>query len=205
VSAAGELFDRARATIAARGFDADAQTKIALFLGAAKSINAALLGACELLPSTGIAYPFMHGQFFRESEFATLLARATSWSTNPQIYAQSSSFIAPLWSEYWQIQGVLGTVVDARAAYRGLAYGHALLARIRLAPVIPESADEIDPFVAAIRRIEQENGRMIQVQIRLLKETRVEMPKEEREQIVETAQQVVDAQFERFLAWLAQP
>jgi len=198
-----ELFDRARDAIAARGFDADTQTKIALFVGAAKNANVALLATAEWLPANGIAYPFMHGQYFREAEFASLLARVTRWSPNPQIYSQALALVRPLWQEWWRIQGTLGTVLDPRAAYRGFAFGHALLARVRLTPVIPASANELDPFVAAIRRIEQENGRMIQAQIRLLKDMPVAIALEERERMVEQEQAVVDAAFTQFLEWLA--
>ena len=42
-----ELFNAARAAIGARGFDTDTQTGIALFVGAAKNMNIALLGAAE--------------------------------------------------------------------------------------------------------------------------------------------------------------
>ena len=197
------LYDRARDAIADRGFDSDTQTRIALFVGTVKSLNAALLVAAELLPATSAVYPFMHGQFFRESEFATLLLRVTRWSVNPQIYWQSSALATPLWNEWWRIQGPLGTLLDPRGAYRGLAFGHALFARLRLAPVVPHAVDAHDPFVIALQRIEQENGRMIQAQIRLLKETPVAIPLAEREQVVDEEQQVVDAVFGRFLGWLA--
>ena len=196
------LYDRAREAIAASGFDSDTQTRIALFVGTVKSLNAALLAAAELLPATSPAYPFMHGQYFRESEFATLLLRVTRWSINPQIYWQSTALVNPLWSEWWSIQGPFGTLLDPRATYRGLAFGHALLARLRLAPVMPKAADPGDPFVIALQRIEQENGRMIQAQIRLLKEMPVDIALAERERIVEAEQQVVDAVFARFLGWL---
>ena len=197
------LYDRAREAIAASGFDSDTQTRIALFVGTVKSLNAALLAATQLLPAASAAYPFMHGQFFRESEFATLLLRVTRWSVNPQIYWQSTALAAPLWNEWWRIQGAFGTLLDPRAAYRGLAFGHALLARLRLAPVMPQAADALDPFVIALQRIEQENGRMIQAQIRLLKEMPVAISLAEREQIVEMEQHIVDAAFARFLGWLA--
>ena len=85
-----EHYDKARATIAGRGFDADMQTRISLFLGAAKSVNAAILGAVELQPRITIAYPFVHGQYFREVEFAALLARVTRWSSNWATYAQGA-------------------------------------------------------------------------------------------------------------------
>ena len=197
------LYDRARGAIAASGFDSDTQTRIALFVGTVKSLNAALLAAAEFLPTTGTAYPFMHGQYFRESEFATLLWRVTRWSANPLIYWQSAGLAAPLWNEWWRIQGPIGTLLNAHAAYRGLAFGHALFARLRLAPVMPAAVDELDPFVVGLRRIEQENGRMIQAQIRLLKEMPIEIPRAEREQMVDEEQQIVDAVFARFLAWLA--
>ena len=198
-----ELYDRARTHLAASGFDSDTQTRIALFLGTVKSLNAALLAAAELLPANSAAYPFMHGQYFRESEFATLLFRVTRWSQNPMLYWQATALVTPLWNEWWRVQGPIGTVLDQRAAYRGLAFGHALFARVRLAPVVPAEIDELDPFVVALRRIEQENGRMIQAQIRLLKEMPVDIALPEREQFVEQEQEIVDAVFARFLEWLA--
>jgi hypothetical protein len=59
------------------------------------------------------------------------------------------------------------------------------------------------PFVVALQRIEQENGRMLQTQIRLLKEACTELPVERREAVVEEKSQLVEAAFARFLAWLA--
>jgi hypothetical protein len=145
----------------------------------------------------------MHGQYFREAEFATLLTRVTSWSANASLYAEGTALVQPLWQEYWRIQGPLGIAFDPQASYRGLAFSHALLGRVRLTPVVPADADASHPFVAAIRRIEQENGRMIQAQIRLLKDLPVDMPIEARETVVAEEQAVVDAAFEAFLEWLA--
>jgi hypothetical protein len=200
-----KAYDRARAALAARGFDPDAQTKIALFVGAAKSVNAAILAAAELQPEITVAYPFIHGQYFREVEFASLLARVTRWSPNPFVYAEAVALTAPLWNEWWQIQMPPGPAFDAAAAYSALALGHALLARVRLAPVIPDGADAFDPFVVAIRRIEQENGRMIQAQIRLLKDATSPVSLQERERMIEAEQDTVDRAFDRFLEWLEHP
>ncbi len=196
-------YDKARATIAVRGFDADVQTKISLFVGAAKAVNAAILGAVELQPKVTIAYPFVHGQYFREVEFAALLARVTRWSANWAIYAQGSRLTASLWTQWWQVQVPLGPALDPRAAYSALALGHALLARVRVAPLIPDNTNELQPFVAALRRIEQEAGRMIQAQIRLLKDGASPLPLAEREQIIEAKQGAVDDAFVGFLQWLA--
>ena len=196
-------YDKARATIAGRGFDADMQTRISLFLGAAKSVNAAILGAVEMQPRITIAYPFVHGQYFREVEFAVLLARVTRWSSNWAIYAEGTRLTTSLWRQWWQIQWPAGPTLNPRSAYSALALGHALLARVRTAPLIPDNANETDPFVAALRRIEQESGRMIQAQIRLLKDADSPLPLDERERIIEAKQLEVDEAFRRFLAWLA--
>jgi hypothetical protein len=196
-------FDRARARIAASGFDADTQTRIALLLGTTTNLNAALLAPGEWMPARTSVFPFMHGQYFRECEFSFLLARVTHWSANPSIYLRSAVLTEPLWREWLRIQMPPGPLWDGQARYRALAFGHALLARVRLAPVIPADCDSLSPFVVALRRIEQENGRMIQTQIRLLKETPLDLPTSEREAMLEEAQAVVDDVFARFLEWLA--
>jgi hypothetical protein len=128
----------------------------------------------------------------------------TRWSSNPLIYFEAAALVEPLWREWLGMQSPLGTLPHGQASYRALAFGHALLARVRLAPVIPANADEADPFVLALRRIEQENGRMIQAQIRLLKESLIDLPPAERARIVEDEQLVVDAAFARFLSRLAE-
>ena len=99
-----QLYDRARAAIAARGFDPEVQTRIALFVGAAKCVNAAILAAVELQPQVSVVYPFVHGQYFREVEFATMLVRVTHWSPDWSIYSQGAALTLPLWAQWWQIQ-----------------------------------------------------------------------------------------------------
>jgi hypothetical protein len=195
------LYDLARSVVTERGFDADLQTKVALFLGATSSINAALLAPAQLPASATAAYPFLHGQYFREVEFTSLLARVTRWSANPLIYTEAAWLTAPLWTALWKLPA-LG-LASASSSFQALALGHALLGRVRLTPVLPENIDELDPFVVALRRIEQENGRMIQAQIRLLKDASASVDPAERERIVAEQQAMVDALFLRFLGWFA--
>jgi len=57
----------------------------------------------------------------------------------------------------------------------------------------------------ALQRIEQENGRMLQTQIRLLKSIGTDIAPAEREALVEQDQELVDGVFNEFLAWLAEP
>jgi len=200
---APELYDRARDTISAKGFAPEIQTKIAILLTAAKNVNAMVLSSAEVQPFFTVAHQFIHSQYFREVEAVALLARVTRWAGNPLLYAEGTTVVAPLWAEGWRVVLPPGPLLDPRAAYSGLALGHALLARIRLAPVIPAKTDPLDPFAVALLRIEQDNGRMLQTQIRLLKETGGDVPLAEREALVEQKQEAVDTVFTRFLEWLA--
>ena len=197
------LYDRARAAMAMSRFDAMAQTKIALFVGTAKVVNATIMLGFAMQPYAGVAYPFVHGQYFRESEYASLLARVTRWAPAPHVYLEAAAVTAPLWREWSRACVDAFPVANAGGMYGALALGHALLARVRLAPVIHEDADPLDPFVVAIRRIEQEGGRMIQAQIRLLKDGGGMLDAPEREKIVLERQASVDDAFARFLGWLA--
>jgi hypothetical protein len=197
------LYDRARAAMIKSQFDATAQTKIALFVGTAKVINAAIMSGFEARPEVDVAYPFAHGQYFRELELASMLARVTQWAPSPLVYAEAAAITAPLWLAWSRVCLDALPVANARAVYGAIALGHALLARVRLAPVIHEDADPLDPFVVAIRRIEQEGGRMIQAQIRLLKDGNVPLGPREREDIIEDKEAGIDVAFIGFLGWLA--
>jgi hypothetical protein len=199
------LFDKARDRIAADGFTPDIQTKIALLLSAAKNGNLIFHGHLQWMPNLGVVQQFIISQSARELEAVTLLTRTTEWSQNPTLALEASRITAPIALAWGEIMMPPGPLFNPQAAYRGLSLGHAQLARIRLLPVIPENADPAAPFVVALNRIEQENGRMLQTQIRLLKSVGVEIPLEEREALVERDQELVDAVFSEFLAWLAAP
>jgi hypothetical protein len=202
-----ELFDAARLRLERTGFDRDAQTKIALFLNAAKTANATFLGAAQLLPVGDLVMQFLQAQQFREIEFTALLSRVTRWSMSPLVYGATAPIVAPLWPHWWSTAsgpGATGIAGAAEQVYSGLAFGHALLAHVRLTPVIPRNAEPVDAFVVALQRIEQENGRMLQTQIRLLKEACTELPVARREAIVEEKSQRVEDAFTRFLGWLAE-
>jgi hypothetical protein len=198
-----EAFNRARAAIARRGFDADTQSRITLFVNAAKSVNATFLATLDLVPGMSVAQEFVHSQYFREVELASLLGRATQWTPNPLVYLEGQALATPLWAALWSIQAPPGPLQDEQARYRGLALGHALLARVRLTPVIPADADELTPYVVALRRLDQESGRQIQTQIRLLQDAPVALEPAAREAIVQEEQARVDTAFARLLDALA--
>jgi hypothetical protein len=199
-----ELFDGARARIESTGFSEDVQTLVSLFVCTAKGINAALLGEVAAVPIQHAAQEFLHSQLFRETEAATLLGRVTKWSANLPVYGVAAQFTSAMWAEFARCRGVLGPALDRRAAFNGLAFGHALLARIRLAPVIPDGVDEMDPFVVALRRIEADNGRLLQLQLRLLQHAADTRTIADADDVVEREQHFVDDLFADFLRALAQ-
>ena len=76
-----------------------------------------------------------------------------------------------------------------------------LLATVRFSPIIPP--DRVaEAFPLALLRIEQENGRLIQTQIRLLKDGYTSVPVSEREEIISSKIAMVEELFEKFLASL---
>lgn len=199
------LYDQARDRITANGFTPDIQTKITMLLCTAKNGNLMYHAGVQWMPNLSVVQQFILSQYSRELEAVTLLTRTTQWSTNPALTLQGNLIVAPLMIAWGQIMMPPGPMMNPQAAYRGISLGHAQLARIRLVPVIPDDADPLNPFVVALQRIEQENGRMLQTQIRLLKGIATETPIGEREARVEQDQQLVDGVFSQFLNWLAAP
>lgn len=199
------LYDQARDRIAAEGFTPDIQTKITLLLITAKNGNLMFHSGVQWMQNLGVVQQFILSQYSRELEAVTLLSRTTQWSKNPALTFAGSRIVAPLAMAWGQIMMPPGPMLNPQAAYRGISLGHAQLARIRMAPVIPDNADQLNPFIVALQRIETENGRMLQTQIRLLKNIGTEIPIEEREALVEQDQELVDGVFNEFLAWLAAP
>lgn len=198
-------YDQARDRIALAGFTPEIQTKIALLLTTTKNGNLIFHSGVQWMRNLNVVQQFILSQYSRELEAVTLLSRTTQWSRDPGLAMEGSRILAPLVMAWGQIMMPPGPMLNPQAAYRGISLGHAQLARIRLAPVIPENADPLDPFVVALQRIEQENGRMLQTQIRLLKSMGADVPIDEREAQVEADQKLVDGVFNDFLQWLAAP
>ena len=199
------LYDKAREHIAAAGFTASIQTRIALVLATGKNANLMFNATLQWMPATGVARQFFISQAARETEALSLLASTTNWDGNPGLALRAYTITAPLTKAWSEVMMPPGPAFNGQAAYRGVALGHAQLSRLRLAPIIPEGADPLDPFVVALQRIEQENGRMLQTQIRLLKSVGSGFPLAEREALVEKEQELVDGVVNEFLAWLAAP
>ncbi|MBP7001786.1 hypothetical protein [Amaricoccus sp.] len=220
-----DQYDRIRARIAAEGLTPAIETQIALFVCATKAINLpflALAGAAvppaaawpamfggggDANGPAGVVWQYLNSQLFRESEAVTLLCRITRWSPDPLVYMRSAQLVAPLSAEAAR-SGFSRAGVSGRAGggetlgIEALAFGYALLATVRLAPALP-AEDAAAPFAVALARIEQENGRLLQTQIRLLKDGYAQIPQEEREAIIAAKIELVSGVFDRFLDALA--
>jgi hypothetical protein len=197
------LYDQARDRIAAAGFTPELQTKIALVVSAAKSGNLGFHSVMQWLPGSGVVQQFLVSQQAREAEALALLTRTTRWAMQPELAMEAGRITEPLVLAWSEVMLPPGPLFSPAAAYRGISLGHAQLARMRLLAVVPDNADPLDPFVVLLQRVEQENGRMLQTQIRLLKNVGAEIPLEQREALIEKDQELVDGVFSEFLAWLA--
>jgi hypothetical protein len=107
----------------------------------------------------------LNTQLYRESEFVSLLLRATSWVPDPELM-----FLLPSWEAAWLPRPVDGIPERVQALTIDIAaLGHALHGAIRPAALLPDSAPLPDPFALALRKIELESNRLIQAQILFLK------------------------------------
>lgn len=201
-----ELYDVVRELVAREGFTPELQTRISAFVTAAKNANALFLGMFELAPGlSGASYQLLHAQLFRELEHLTLLARVTRWRAVPSLYGQALKLAGPLWKHVPRARVLRRPRLDERSAFAGFAFGHALLSDVRLSPIIPAQADPADPYAAALRYIDQDNGRMLQAQIRALKSGFQNLRIDEKEAIVAEKREAVGAAFGQFMQWLSQP
>jgi hypothetical protein len=198
-----EQYDRIRAAIAARGLTPEMETRIALFVGASKAVNLPFLSLAGMGPATTVAWQAINAQLFREAEALTLLMRVTRWAPDPMVYVLSSQLTVPLYAESIRVGWSGGTAQGEGIGLSALAFGHALLATVRLAPIIPPEEVPANPFAVALMRIEQENGRLLQTQIRLLKDGFAGVSLSDREGVIAEKAALVEAVFSRFLESLA--
>ena len=185
--------------------DAEDQTRIALYLQAVKGLNASVLAKLEWQPVEWLPYRFLHGQYYRELELSTLLGRATRWSSQPMIYMEAGTLSMDLWSRTEAARYLPGFFEVDERFYSYMALSHAFMSVIRFLPLLPPHMDlESDAFLSAIKAIEDENGRQIQTQIRMLKELDGGLSRAERERVVEDQRQRVEASFAQLLGTLGQ-
>lgn len=181
-------------------FDADIQTRISLFIQGIKTVNATILSRVEFQPMEWVPYRFLHAQCYKEFEMATLLARSTTWSNNPAVFLAGTQLNLTIWQETGAARFMAGIFKVDRTFYEYLALAHAFLSATRVLPLLSVQVNLNTPFLSTIKEIEEENGRQIQTQIRLLKDMEINLSMEEKEQVIEAQRQVVDRLFQRLLS-----
>lgn len=141
------------------------QTRVAAFLVSCHGALARRLAVALAWQANAAWRTELNTQLYRESEFVSLLLRATSWTLDPELM-----LLVPLWEAAWLPKPIEGIPERAQAlTIDTAALGHALHGAIRPAALLPESAPVLDPFALALRKIEVESNRLIQPQILFLK------------------------------------
>jgi hypothetical protein len=141
------------------------QTRVAAFLVSCHGAMARQLAIALALQTNAAWQTELNTQLYRESEFVSLLVRATSWTPDPELM-----FLLPSWEAAWLPRPVDGMPDRVQALTIDIAaLGHALHGAIRPAALLPDSAPLQDPFALALRKIELESNRLIQAQILFLK------------------------------------
>jgi hypothetical protein len=194
-----EIRKRAMEFFASHEIGPDIQTRISLFLQGLKSINATILARVEFQEMEWLPYKFLHNQCFKEVELTTLLGKSTSWSNNPMVYLAATNMNLALWQETGAPRFMQGALQVDRNFYEYLALSHALMSDIRFLPLLPIHVKLDTPFLSALKEIEEENGRQIQTQIRLLKDMEIDLSREDKEQIIDSQRQIVEQIFQRVL------
>lgn len=171
------------------------ETRISLFIQGIKTANAAILAKIEMQPFSWLPYKSLHSQYYKEMELTTLLNKATSWSTNPFVYMEASQLNLKLWQKAEIATYLHGFFAPDEVFYNYLALSHAFMSEIRFLPILPPTKPLDTPFLSAIKEIEDENGRQIQAQIRLLKGMELPLSQDEKEQIVHHQRKIVQSIF----------
>ena len=141
------------------------QTRVATFLVSCHGAMARQLAIAIAWQTNAAWHTELNTQLYRESEFVSLLIRATSWVLDPELM-----FLIPSWEAAWLPRPVDGIPERVQALTIDMAaLGHALHATIRPAALLPDSTPLQDPFALALRKIELESNRLIQTQILFLK------------------------------------
>jgi hypothetical protein len=141
------------------------QTRIAAFLISAHGALARQFAFTLPMKLDAAWQTELNAQLYRETEIISLLLRATSWVPDFAL-----GYMGVAWETAWFPTPIEGIADRTLAVAAGLAtLAHAVHAGIRPAALLPVEANANDPFVMALRRIEFENGRLLQAQILLLK------------------------------------
>ncbi|MFL0809144.1 MAG: hypothetical protein K6L76_01900 [Agarilytica sp.] len=195
----GNIRDVARQHFASKPLGPDEKTRICLFLQSVKSTNAAILSKIEFQPFEWLPYKHMHTQYYKDIEQSTLLAKATEWSLNPILYMDATRINLNLWQKADVNRFMSGHFELDENLYEYLALSHAFMSEIRILSFLPPDYDLNDPFIHCLQEIDEENGRQIQIQVRMLKDMAIDISEEAKEKIVENARATVASSLDELL------
>ena len=185
-----------------RGLGSDDQTRISLFVLAVKQANSMILSKVEYHALDWTTYSFLHNQYYREIELATLIHRATAWSNNIYIYAEMAQFNMKFWQKTELGKYFLIPISRDKQFFEYLALSHAFMSEIRFIPLFPATWKLETPFLQTLYNMEVESGRLIQTQIRMLKEMELNLELAEKELLVERKRADIETLFIDFLGLL---
>jgi hypothetical protein len=178
------------------------QTRLASFLITAHQANAQLLQGVELIPFETAWHGVFHSQLWREIELVQLLLRVTRWVPDLALAAEAATWQSFWWRQQIEIGATAMRDGAERSAVAATALGHALHSIVRLTPLLPQGAAQDDPFNAALVGADLEAGRMIQAQIRFLKELPFGLDRTEIERLVAEKRDAVSDLWQGFVATL---
>lgn len=196
--------DKARQFFADNPLTGDTKTQICLFLQSVKSTNAAILAKIEFQPVEWLPYKYFHTQYYKDIEHATLLAKACEWSFNPMLYMGATQINLKLWQAADINKYVSGAFEIDRNLYEYLSLSHAFMSELRILSLFPHDFDLNDPFIHCLHEIDQENGRQIQTQVRMLKDMSIEISDQEKQSIVDEMRTIVASSFNELLTSIVQ-
>jgi len=178
------------------------QTRVSAFLMSAHGAWMRQLAMTLATPVRDAWQVEVHAQYCREAETVSLLARATSWVVDPSLLT-----LAWTWETAWMPQATDTKGADAAQAMKIdlAAFGLGLHAAIRPAALLPAETAPLDPFALALRRIELESGRLMQAQLRFLRDPALSADRAVVEPAVERRHAQIKALWEQVVAGLDQP
>lgn len=178
------------------------QTRLASFLIAAHQANAQLLQGVELVPFETAWHGVFHSQLWRELELVQLLLRVTRWAPDLALAGEAAAWQSFWWRQQLEVGAAALREGAERASVAAIALGHALHSVVRLTPLLAQGAAPQDPFNAALIGADLEAGRMIQAQIRFLKELPFGLERAEIERLVAEKRDAVSELWQGFVATL---
>lgn len=181
------------------------QTKMTLFLQSTKSANSLIVPKIELQKIDWQSYKFFNQQMYKNMQSSYLLAKATKWTTNYMVYFKYSQIAASFWDQADIAKFITFNFTPDETGvklYEFLAFSHALLSEIRMTPIVVDLP--ADNYISLLNDIEEDNGRQIQLQVRLLKDMNVPLTLDEKEDISLAERTKVAEVYRRFLEFLCE-